>query len=285
MGSPRCLRLHISYLGTNFSGFQEQSNARTVEGELKKALAKISGQMVKIRVAGRTDAGVHAHGQVVSVTLFIRLSERQLTLALRSHLPKDMAVFRIDSMPLSFDARRQSVGKQYIYRIGQGLAANPFLAPTVHHVPKRLDHVAMMRAALHFVGEHDFSSFRSAACTSAHARRYIWHAGVADRKGVLEVDIRGNAFCLNMVRIMVGTLIEIGQGRRAPETIHKALLAQDRRDAGFTAKPEGLTLNRVYYPDDLKGAFIPEGAVFPRYPVSQDSWGFSPAEITRGPEY
>jgi tRNA pseudouridine38-40 synthase len=120
MQQRSCFRLWLSYIGANFAGFQYQSESiRTVEGELSKALYAITGSLVKIVVAGRTDAGVHAHGQVVSISFDTRLNARQLTLALAAKLPIDLSVWRIDLMPLGFDARRQSVGKQYIYRIGQ----------------------------------------------------------------------------------------------------------------------------------------------------------------------
>lgn len=283
VGSLSCFRLHISYVGTDFSGFQAQDNARTVEAELKKAIFAVTGQDVKVNVAGRTDAGVHARGQVVSIQLNTRLLPRQLTLALSANLPKDVSVWRIDQMPLGFDARRQSVGKRYVYRISQGLVADPFLAKNALHVRESLDVDAMATAAKYFEGEHDFSSFRGSLCNAAHAVRFIWQVGVKKLDSLIEIDVRGNAFCLNMVRIMVGTLIEVGKKKRVPEDVMRALLGKDRRLAGVTAKAHGLTLERVYYPDDLASADIPATATFPRFPVSDRSWGYRADEICYGP--
>lgn len=270
----RCFRLWIAYRGDNYCGFQAQTNGPTIEGELSKALYAITQQTPEITVAGRTDSGVHAEAQVVSITLLTRLAPRNLKLALQQKLPQDIAVWHIDAMPLGFDARRQSVGKQYIYRIYQGEVAHPLLRLNSWHVKKRLDVDKMRQAAEYFIGEHDFESFRSTQCTSAHAQRYLWHFSVHVKANLIEFDIRGNAFCLNMVRIMVGTLVEVGLLRKPPEYVGSLLTLCDRTLAGRTARPEGLTFNRVYYPDDLKSANIPDGALFPRYPVTKESWPF-----------
>lgn len=272
----KCFRMKLAYIGTKYSGFQMQANGRSVEGELTNALKRIVNSDVNIKAAGRTDAGVHAHGQIVSLHCKTHLSPRQLCFALTTKLPSDMAVVAIDEMPLGFNAQRHSVGKRYIYRIQQGIVADPFLHDRSLHVRHDLDESAMHEAAQAFVGEHDFSSFRSSHCTARHARRYVWHVSVEKRKNIIEVDVRGNAFCMNMVRIMVGSLIEIGQGRRPKNSIQLALETQNRRLAGITAKPHGLTLDRVYYPDDLRDAGIIEGAIFPRYPVPEELLQFFP---------
>lgn len=261
-----------------------QNNGRTVEDEFKKALLAITGVAPKITVAGRTDAGVHARGQVVSAEFITRMSSRQLTLALQTKLPPDMSVWRIDKMPLGFDARRQSIGKRYVYRISQGLVADPFNRRTSLHVREPLDLSLMQQAAQHFLGEHDFSSFRSSLCTASHARRYVWCVDINQTNSLIEVEIRGNAFCLNMVRIMVGTLIEVGKGKRRPQSIADALLTHDRKLAGITAKACGLTLEEVYYPDDCAHAKIPARANFPRYPVTKEHWRFERADISYGPQ-
>lgn len=281
-GELKCFRLWVSYIGAGFCGFQAQENGRTVQGELFEALFSITGQKLKIVAAGRTDAEVNARAQAVSIEFCTKLSANNLTLALATKLPNDMAVWRIDTMPLGFDARRQSVGKQYVYRIQQGLVADPFWRDRALHVRETLDIELMNEAAHFFVGEHDFSSFRSSGCTALHAKRYIWQVAVKKEGALIHIDVRGNAFCLNMVRIMVGTLIEVGKKRRLPISIKEALLSKDRRLAGVTAKPCGLSLENIYYPDDLSAAKIPDGAQFPRYPVSQETWGFDGAEIFYG---
>jgi|SRR5579871_373911 len=261
-----CFRLYVSYVGSNFSGFQQQANARTVGGELALALKSLFKNDFTMQVAGRTDAGVHARGQIVSLECESQLSARQLTLALAAKLPKDMSVWRIEEMPLGFNARTQSIGKRYVYRIHQGLTADPFTSAYSLHQKTPLDVVAMDRAAQSFVGEHDFESFRSSFCVSAHARRYLWHVRVNKSEPLIEIDVRGNAFCMHMVRIMVGTLIEVGRKKRDANDIARALAGQDRKLAGPTAKAYGLTLEQVYYQDDLSTAGIPTDARFPRYP-------------------
>jgi tRNA pseudouridine38-40 synthase len=193
-------------------------------------------------------------------------------LALAAKLPRDIAVWRVDQMPHHFDARRHSIGKRYVYRIYQGAVADPFYRTTTHFVRQRLESASMHDAAQLFVGEHDFTSFRSSHCTSHHARRYVWYVAVRSVGPIIEIDIRGNAFCMNMVRIMVGTLIEIGKRKRSRESICNALTSHDRKSAGPTAPAHGLTLEEVYYPDDLSSAHIPTNARFPRYPVTAESW-------------
>jgi tRNA pseudouridine38-40 synthase len=283
LGELSCFRIHLSYLGSQFSGFQIQNDRRTVASELTKALIIVTKQKIAINVAGRTDSGVHARGQVISVQFYTHLTPKQLTLALAHNLPTDISVWRIDKMPLGFDARRQSIGKLYKYRIFQGLVKDPFLSKYSLHIRDNLNIGAMKKAAQHFLGEHDFSSFRASLCSSSSTKRYIWHADVAKHGSLIEIDIRGNAFCQNMVRIMVGTLIEIGRGRRTPDQVKIALIGKDRKLAGITAKAYGLTLEKVYYPDDLSDALLPIQAKFPRFPITDASWGYKNDQIIYGP--
>jgi tRNA pseudouridine38-40 synthase len=276
-------RFHVAYLGQAFSGVQSQQNGRTVQDEIAKAIFLTTQEKADIVIAGRTDAGVHASGQVMSISLNTKLPLRNLTLALQSRLPKDISVWRIDKMPAAFDARRQSVGKHYVYRVGQGIVPSLYWRDRIMHVKAKLNVEAMRHAALALIGEQDFSSFRSTHCQAAHAIRYIWHLEIKDLNELIEIHIKGNAFCLNMVRIIVGTLIEIGLNKRSSSDMAKILLARDRLRAGVTAKAQGLTLERIYYPDDLSNAQIPEQASFPRYPVTLDSWPFCHSMIEYGP--
>ncbi len=276
-------RLWLAYDGSAYHGWQFQPGQPTIEDVLARALEKVVGHEVSLRVAGRTDSGVHAAGQVVSVCLRSRLDQRQLVLALASQLPSDIVLWRADRMPDGFDARTQSVGKQYLYTIAQGLSSNPFTGRYMWHVRKTLNVEAMHEAAQHLVGELDFESFRSANCSAAHARRYIWQINVTKQERRIEIDIRGNAFCHNMVRIMVGTLVEVGKGKLAPQDVASILAAKDRRLAGQTAKAHGLSLAQVYYPDDLSSAHIPIDAQFPRFPVTESAWPFKQHDIIYGP--
>ena len=156
----------------------------------------------------------------------------------------------------------------------QGLVKDPFLYLTHWHLRQKLDIKAMKKAAVFLVGEHDFESFRSAQCGSSHARRYLWTVDVNAQDEKIEFDIRGNAFCHNMVRIIVGTLIDVGSNRILAADMPGIINHKNRIYAGKTAPPHGLSLAQVYYPDDLINAKIPEGACFPRYPVTKNSWVF-----------
>jgi tRNA pseudouridine38-40 synthase len=276
-------RIILAYHGGKYSGYQMQENARTVEAELKKAFGAILQISPDIVVAGRTDAGVHADGQVISLSFSTRMSLSKLTLALASKLPYDISIRRIDKMPFDFNARKQSIGKQYIYSILNSLGRDPFLHGTVWHIRPELDLKLMQKAAECFVGEHDFESFRSSHCVAAHARRYIWHVAVEKKGHIIEIDIRGNAFCHNMVRIIVGCLVDAGLKKISADDIKAIFLARDRKKAAMTAPALGLSLKRVYYPDDLSGALIPEEARFPRFPVSSESWPFLAEDLEIGP--
>lgn len=262
-------RLWVSYLGTNFAGFQKQPDLNTVESVLQDALFKLTGQTPVLTAAGRTDAGVHARGQVISCSFESRFDSRTLPLGLSHFAGPDISVYRADEMPFNFDAKRQSIGKRYVYRVSRFGALVPFNRLFAWDIRKNLDLKAMQEAANFLIGEHDFESFRSVHCVAAHAKRYVWMIRITPE---LHVDIRGNAFCHNMVRVIVGTLVEVGLGKLSPADIPAILAKRDRVEAGRTAPAHGLSLEEVYYPDNLEHAEIPEGAIFPRYPVTKESW-------------
>ncbi len=262
-------RLWVSYLGTHFAGYQKQPGLNTIEASLQEALLKLTGQTPLLTPAGRTDAGVHARGQVISCTFESYFDSRTLPPALSHFVGPDICVYRADEMPDVFNAKRQSIGKRYVYRISQSGRLHPFNRLFAWDLRQKLDLNAMQKAADFLIGEHDFESFRSVNCVAEHARRMIWLIRITPE---VHIDIRGNAFCHNMVRIIVGTLVEVGLGKLAPADIPNILAKRDRTLAGQTAPPHGLSLEEVYYPDDLSTAEIPSGAVFPRYPVSPESW-------------
>ncbi|MEI6805106.1 MAG: tRNA pseudouridine(38-40) synthase TruA [Myxococcaceae bacterium] len=262
-------RLWLSYLGTDFAGFQKQPGLKTVESAVQDAIEQLTGQKPVLTAAGRTDAGVHARGQVISCSFESRFDSRTLPLGLSHVTGPDICVYRADEMPVNFDAKRQSVGKRYIYRINRQGSLHPFNRLFAWDVRQNLNLKAMQEAADYLVGEHDFESFRSVHCVAAHARRYVWMIRITPE---LHIDIRGNAFCHNMVRIIVGTLVDVGLGKLKPADIQTILEKRDRTEAGRTAPAHGLSLEEVYYPDSLEHAEIPAGAIFPRYPVTQESW-------------
>lgn len=265
--TTRTYRLVVAYLGTKFQGWQRQDGVRTVQEVLENALSAIAGAPVKARAAGRTDAGVHAREQAVSTTFMSRVAPEKMIRALGSHLPDDVSVVRADEMPEGFDAKRDAIGKRYVYRVHNEAWSDPFRGPTSWHVRQQLDVASMQRAAALFVGAHDFESFRSIHCDAAHARRYLWRSIVTvPEHGGIEYEVRGNAFCRHMVRCLAGTLVDVGRGRYTVDDVARIMAAKDRAQAGVTAPPEGLTLEVVYYADNVANAGIPEGARFPGWP-------------------
>jgi len=266
-------RVTLAYHGAGFAGWQRQAEQRTVEGEFRAALARLTDGKLSLRAAGRTDAGVHARGQTVSLQLEREFAKEQLPLALMAYLPSDIAVLRAEPMPAGFDAKSHAIGKRYTYRALARRARDPFRDDVTWHCHKALDVEAMQSAARHLVGEHDYESFRSTHCDAVHARRYLWCVEVVrEDDDVVRIEVRGNAFCRSMVRVMAGTLISVGRGRIRPDDVKDIVAAKDRERAGQTAPAKGLTLERVYYPDTASSAGIPAEARFPRWPVTPATW-------------
>ncbi|MBI1949327.1 MAG: tRNA pseudouridine(38-40) synthase TruA [Deltaproteobacteria bacterium] len=269
-------RLVVAYHGARFVGFAAQEGERSVQGELARALSALAGEPVRVRGAGRTDAGVHARGQVVSARFSSRVPVEKMVLACNSQLGDDLAVVRAEAMFDAFDAKRHSVGKRYCYRLHTAAWHDPFRGSTSWHVRKHLDLEAMKEAAGAFVGELDFESFRSQHCDAAHARRYLWMSELREQDGQVVYEVRGNAFCRHMIRCLAGTLVDVGRGRFRPADMPRLLAARDRTQAGVTAPACGLTLEEVYYPDELAHAGIPADARFPGFPVTPESWPADP---------
>lgn len=278
----RYFRAFVSYDGTDFCGFQEQLGQPSIQAALTAAVSKICKTSFQIQGAGRTDAGVHARAQVVSIQMETELDTRKLVLALSHLLPRTIRVFRVDEFPRPFDPKRHAIGKRYVYRVWNALASDPFSDRFYWHLRRHIDVERMNQAAKLLVGEHDFESFRSAQCGASHARRYIWAVAVKRAGAEIAIEVRGNAFCHNMVRIIAGTLIEVGVGKRTPDSVEALIAAKDRTKAGITAPAKGLTLEQIYYPDSIDDADIPTDAHFPRYPVTEQSWPFKNSEVTIG---
>ena len=244
-------KLIIAYDGTNFSGWQYQPDRRTAQGVLQDAWRQITGEVSSVTAASRTDAGVHAIGQTVGVDTETHLDAHQLFAALNATLPKDMILKSIEEVLPGFHATRDARGKRYRYAI-----CNSRLRPLldrnyVWHVPQPLDAVAMHGAGQHLVGTHDFASFQSAGSPRDSTMRTITSIEVrrpaGDNDARVEVDVVGTGFLYNMVRIIAGSLVDVGAGRRDEKWLIDALAACDRRAAGRTAPPQGLCLAEVYY--------------------------------------
>lgn len=244
-------KLTIAYEGTNFSGWQAQPDRRTVQGVVQEAWQKITSEAVQVTASSRTDAGVHALGQVVGVTSSTHLVADQLHRALNALLPKDVVAKGVEAVPDGFHATYDAVGKRYRYRIHNARCRPLFERDTLWHVPQPLDANAMHRAAQVLVGTHDFASFQSAGSERESTVRTISaievQCGTGEQKSLVQINVEGNGFLYNMVRIIVGSLVEVGLGRRDEAWLNTALAACDRRQAGRTAPPHGLCLIRVEY--------------------------------------
>lgn len=245
----RTFRLVLEYDGTGFEGWQVQAGARaarTVQGVLEDELRTLSRAAPRIRGAGRTDAGVHAEGQVASARLSTRLEAAALHRALNARLPRDLAVRELVEVPAGWDALREARGKHYRYRIWNGTVRSPLRARQFVWVAQPLDLAAMARAATAFEGRHDFAAFRAAGSdtrTTVRQLHRVLCSGAAG--GEIVIDVEGEGFLRHMVRNLAGTLLEIGRGRWVPARAAEILASGDRGAAGPTAPAHGLSLVSV----------------------------------------
>jgi tRNA pseudouridine38-40 synthase len=242
----RNLRFVIAYQGTAYAGWQIQPVAPTVQGVIEERLATMTQRPCRLRAAGRTDAGVHARGQLANLLTESTLSTRTFFRGLNGLLPPDIAVLSVEEVPLDFDSRRNNHGKHYRYSVWNQRPPSPAHQDTTYHLHRALDVGAMARAGRLLVGTHDFSAFRSASCERKTTVRTLFRCTVSEELPLIHLDVEGTAFLKNMVRIIAGTLIDVGHRGKAPETILDLLRSGDRTAAGVTLPPHGLCLMRVF---------------------------------------
>ena len=243
----RRYKVVVEYDGTDFAGWQRQPGQRTVQGVLEEAIREMTGESVFVRAAGRTDAGVHADGQVATFDLELNIPPHGFLRGLNSILPADVALVDVALAAPDFDARFSARGKVYRYTVWAHFVRSPLHARRTWHVRQPLDLEAIRTAAAGLVGEHDFRAFRASDCERRTTRRIVRRIEV-DRQGArLTIEVEATAFLKNMVRILVGTLIDVGRGRLTPEAVSRMLETGDRAAGGMTAPPQGLTLLRVIY--------------------------------------
>jgi tRNA pseudouridine38-40 synthase len=248
----RNLKLTIAYDGTDFHGWQRQPDVRTVQEELENVARRVIRQHVDIVGASRTDAGVHAQGQVAHVHTTTEIPAENLRRAIAHRLPGDMTVVHLADVPLEFHATLHALGKLYRYRIHND-ARRPVewhAARHAWHIWWPLDVPRMQAAADLLVGEHDFAAFASAGCTRTTTVRTLHRIHVRRHYNSILVDVEGTGFLYNQVRNMVGTLVEVGRGHWPPEHVADVLASRDRRQAGPTAAAHGLCLQWIKYPPD-----------------------------------
>lgn len=254
----RNICLLVSYDGTAYNGYQSQPGGNTIQDKLEEAIGHLTGERLRIHGSGRTDAGVHARGQVVNFATESRIPVERWALALNARLPNDIVVRDAIEVPLSFHARHEAIRKTYRYSV----ICEPF--PDVfsrhfafhHYAPLRFD--AMREALRHVLGEHDFRSFANPGQIKPHYVRTIYEARLAvegegekgEGRGRAHLFLTGNGFLYNMVRIIAGTLLQVGEGKRRPEDVARIIAAKDRSKAGPTAPPYGLRLWEVEYGEE-----------------------------------
>ena len=253
-GAVRTVRLDLAYEGTRYHGFGLQPNRRTIQEVLEEALARCLGERVRVTAAGRTDAGVHASGQVVSFATRGRLAPPELQRAVNAHLPDDVLVHGAADAPPELDARRSALRRHYRYLIWSHRLPSLWWRRWTWHLTDRPDVGAMQAAATQLVGMHDFASFlghRSQEPAGRTSVRTVERAEWWQDGSLIGFEITANAFLRHMVRGIVGTLIEVGRGKLDPAQFGTVLEAGDRRRAGPNAPPHGLILTGVDYPEQF----------------------------------
>lgn len=243
------IKLTIAYDGTAYHGFQCQTNGVAVQDVVNGALSDLFGHPVGTIGASRTDAGVHAEGNVAVFDIETKIAPSKIAFALNARLPEDIRITRSEEVPDGWHPRYQKTIKTYHYHILNRTHPDPLLRNFEMHVYYPLDEKKMDQAAKYLIGEHDFKSFCSAGNSTATTVRTIYDAGVTRNGDRLMFTVTGNGFLYNMVRIIVGTLLEIGQNKYPPEKMREILEAKDRKAAGPTAIAKGLVLERIEYPE------------------------------------
>lgn len=249
----RNIALRIEYDGTDFVGSQWQNNGRSVQGALEGAWHEFTKQRQRMTLSGRTDAGVHARGQVANLRTDTRHDNHTIVRGMNALLPEDVAVLRVWNVPDTFHARHSAIRRDYRYLIRSGAVASPLLRRNVYHSPRRLDVAAMNEVLAVLEGTHDFAAFAAASAEGPTVRScFLAHCQVVQEWGqeLLAIDVAANAFLHHMVRNIVGTALLAGEGKLNADGMQAILESRDRRKAGRTAPAHGLYLMSVSYPND-----------------------------------
>lgn len=254
--------LTIAYDGTDFCGWQKQPGQRSVQGEVERVLGTICAQPIQINGTSRTDAGVHAYGQRANFTAEFSIPTEKIPMVANGIFAAaasgksrktsgDVAILAAEEMAPDFHARFNAIGKKYIYMIGNSPKPDPFERNYRYQIPKPLDVGVMEQAAALLIGTKDFKCFQAAGGKELETTvRTIYSARIVSSENFVGLEIIGDGFLYNMVRIIAGTLTDIGLGRKRPEEIPEIINSKDRRRAGHTAPPQGLYLAEVYYEEE-----------------------------------
>lgn len=237
----------VAYDGTNYHGFAKQKNAKTIQEVLEKAIFELTKQHIEVIGSGRTDTGVHAKGQCCIVDLETSIPIERLGKALNSKLPEDIVVRELEEVQSDFHPRFCVKKKTYRYQILNSPQKDPFVGRYAYFYPYELDIEKMKEAAKYIVGTHDFKCFCASGATVKTTERTVYSLEITKIDDMIQIDICGNGFLYNMVRIIAGTLIEIGRGKISPNLVHEMIKSKDRMKAGPTAPPTGLMMLDIKY--------------------------------------
>jgi tRNA pseudouridine38-40 synthase len=241
------IKLTIEYDGSKYNGWQRQKNGNSIEDTVEQSIKKITNEEIKLIGSSRTDAGVHAKGQTANFITSTNIAIDRLPAAINSQLPGDIAIVKAEEVPLDFHSRYSGKGKMYSYTILNRKSPPALFRNYVSHCPYELDFELMLRASRHFIGSHDFSAFKSTGSSVKTSVRTIRLLDLVKEDDTITMFIEADGFLYNMVRIIAGTLMDVGRGKIPDDSIPDIILSRDRKRAGKTAPATGLCLEKVYY--------------------------------------
>lgn len=243
----RNIKIKIEYEGKNFNGWQKQPDKLNIQGEIERAIFDVTGEEVELTASGRTDAGVHSLGQTANFKMENNMPIEKIPLAINSKLKKSIRVQTAEEVDGRFHSRYNCKGKKYRYIINNAPIESALYKDLELHISQRLDIEKMREAVKYFVGKHDFSAFKSSGTSSKNSIREIYKAEIIEDGDRVKIELTGSGFLYNMVRIISGTLVDVGLGKTKPNQISDIIESKDRAMAGKTLPPQGLYLVEVYY--------------------------------------
>lgn len=241
------IKLTIEYDGTNYNGWQKQKQGKTIQESIEKAIGKIVKEEVSITGSSRTDSGVHAKGMIANFMTESRVPPERFREAINTKLPDDIAIIKSEEVPLEFHSRYNSKGKTYCYTLINRREKVALLKNYVYHVVEPLDIKLMEETCKYFIGKHDFSAFKTNGSSVKTTVRTISDLHIEQDEEFIKIFVTADGFLYNMVRIIVGTLVEVGLGKKKPEEVLSAINTGNREESGHCAPPNGLVLEKVYY--------------------------------------
>ena len=243
----RNIKLTIEYDGKKFGGWQKQPTKLNIQGEIEKAIGEITGEEIELNASGRTDAGVHSLGQVANFKTNTKIDISKIPVAINSKLKQSIRIINAEEVDENFHARYSCKGKRYRYIINNSPYGSAIYRDLEYHIPMKLDIEAMKKGIKHFEGEHDFKGFKASGTSSKSSVRTIYSAEIKEDGNRIIIELEGNGFLYNMVRIISGTIVDVGLGKINPEDIPEIIESKDRTRAGKTLPAHGLYLVKVYY--------------------------------------